>query len=65
MHLPDFVEKDPILVFSNLRPDYADNIAIIISSLGNRVVFDVNLSSLRKSNIHLGASVLRLARSTQ
>lgn len=64
MHLPDHIDNAPILVFSNLQPDYATNITIMMSNLGNRVVFDVNLARLRKSNIHLGASVLRLARST-
>lgn len=65
MHLPDLVQTKPVLVFSNLKPDYANSVAIVISSLGNRVVFDVNLLSLRKSGVHLGASVLRLARSTE
>jgi hypothetical protein len=65
MHLPDLVQAKPVLVFSNLKPDYANNVAIVITSQGSRVVFDVNLASLRKSGVHLGASVLRLARSTE
>jgi hypothetical protein len=65
MPLVDSVGSLPLLVFSNLMPDYVRGISIMLANQGNRVVFDVDLVSLHRSGVHLSSSVLRLARSTR
>lgn len=61
-HLFDRALGKPILVLSNIQTDNGRVAAIMLYSVGNRVVFDVDLPTLTKSNVHLAASVLRLAR---
>jgi hypothetical protein len=61
-HFLDLAQSKPILVLSNIQPDNGRVSAIVLTTIGNKVVFDVDVSALTKSNIYLGASVLRLAR---
>jgi len=63
-HLFDAALGKPILVLSNIQPDNGRTAALILASDRNKVVFDIDLPALNKSNVRLAASVLRLARST-
>ena len=62
-HLFDAALGKPILVLSNIQPDNGRTAALILASDRNKVVFDIDLPALNKSNVRLAASVLRLARS--
>lgn len=64
-HLFDRALGKSILVLSNIQPDNGRVAAITLYSLGSKVVFDVDLPTLTKSNVRLAASVLRLARETR
>jgi hypothetical protein len=61
-HLFDRALGKSVLVISNVQPDNGRVAAIMLYSVGSRVVFDVDFPALSKSNVHLAASVLRLAR---
>ena len=61
-HFFDLTAGKPILVLSNVQPDNGRTAAIVLWNLGNRVVFDIDLPTLNKSNVKLAASVLRLAK---
>lgn len=64
-HLLDSALGKNILVLTNIQPDNGRVAAIILSSVGNRVVFDLDMATLTQSGVHLAASVLRLARSSK
>jgi len=64
-HLFDSAMGKHILVLTNILPDNGRRAGIVMSTVGGRVVFDVDQGALKQSNLYLGASVLRLARSVK